>query len=126
MSSHVEQYKSLALSLREFGIDCRLQNPEQLTVSSQTGPIWPDRGNTFWLTLATGSWCLFTWGGLGYAIPPHVDVVELCRMLMEIGSSAMYQAPLHIVEQFELRCLGERESEDVFLAMDLPNTGTGE
>src|SRR5436853_3132794 len=43
-------YEQLATALLQDGIRCQFQAPEQLVVSAQVGEVWPDCGNSFWVT----------------------------------------------------------------------------
>lgn len=42
-------YQQLALALAGDAIRCHFQTPGQMVVSRQIGPVWPDRGNSFWV-----------------------------------------------------------------------------
>src|SRR5262245_49446529 len=97
-----DPYHELAKALSSDGIRCRPQARGQLVVSSQWGPSWPDRGNSFWITHAGGRWHLFTWAPRGYRVPRTADVTALCRTCMAHGTSAMFKVPPHIVETFGL------------------------
>lgn len=114
-----DPYERLIASLAPDGIRCRFQEAHQLTVSRQIGPIWPNRGNSFWVTHATGSWHLFTWSPVGYRVPDSIDIVELCRTCMEYGPEAMHVVPEQIVEAFRLERLSVDEEGRVFQAMGL-------
>jgi hypothetical protein len=113
----VTSYQDIVAALAADGIICDFQNPEQLTVSRQVGSIWPNRGNTFWVTRATGTWHLFTWFQSGYAVPAHIDIIELCRTCMSFGSKAMHTVPDDIVQTFDLRELTNAEEEIVIAAI---------
>jgi hypothetical protein len=110
-------YGEIIAALAVDGINCAFQHPEQLTVSRQFGSIWPNRGNTFWVTRAIGSWHLFTWSPIGYSVPADIDIIELCRSCMSFGSEAMHAVPQHIIQAFELRRLTEAEENAVYSAM---------
>ncbi len=113
-------YEQMAATLEAAGIQFHLQSPTQLVVSGQVGPVWPDRGNSFWMTYATGRWHLFTWSPVGYRIPEAADIVDLCRACMVHGSSAMYSVPQDIATKFGLAELSESEADAVFTEMDTP------
>ena len=111
-------YNELAAKLAVFGIECGFPKPHQMTVSVQRGPIWPNSGNSFWLTHAKERWTLVTWTPVGYDIPDAMDVVELCRACMGIADSAMYDLPDDLVSSFGLHRLSNGELASVFWAME--------
>jgi hypothetical protein len=116
----LDTYEQLAAALAEVGIYCYLQSPDQLVVSDQLGPPWPNRGNSFWMTRATGVWHLFTWSSVGYFVPQIDDIASLCRACMAHGTNAMWEVPSDIVKQFALRELSEVDVEDIFARMAKP------
>jgi hypothetical protein len=79
--------------------------------------IWPDAGNSFWITLAADKPHLFTWMPVGYRIPDSANIAELCRRCMTVGDRAMYRMPDDIREEFGLTELGDEEAEAVYTAM---------
>jgi hypothetical protein len=111
-------YQRLAAALSEDGIRCQFQTRNQLVVSRQVGPIWPDRGNSFWVTPLAGRWYLFTWGPVGYAVPVAGDIAALCRTCTAHGNRAMPQVPPPILEEFALVELSAGEAAAVYRAMD--------
>jgi hypothetical protein len=113
-----DPYSELAAALENDGIVCRFMRPSQFVVSSQVGNVWPDRGNSFWVTHVAGRWYLFTWSPVGYRVPDSADITALCRTCMGFGESAMYSAPIEIVQQFGLDELSEEETDAVFREMD--------
>src|SRR5262245_57966897 len=104
-----DSYKSLSTALQRVGLLPLRQRPHQLVVSCQQGPVWPNRGNSFWLSHRRGIWYLSTWSPLGYEIPADQDVVALCSACMAVGDSAMYRVPADIVATFGLRQLDDEE-----------------
>ena len=119
MSEPLDPYEALSAALVEDDIRCKSQTPQQLTVSRQVGPIWPNAGNSFWVTHATDSWHLFTWSPIGYRVLDEIDMAELCRACMSHGSEAMHSVPDGIAEQFNLERLSEEEENIVYRAMGL-------
>jgi hypothetical protein len=113
-----DAYGLLAAALAGDGIRCQFQTPGQCVVSGQVGPVWPNRGNSFWVTHAAGRWHLFTWSPVGYRVPEEADVAQLCRDCMAHGSSAMYHVPPHIAQKFGLSKLSEEEADSVYAEMD--------
>lgn len=108
-----DSYEAIVKALAERGLVGQMQNEEMLVVSSQAGLVWPNRGNSFWLSRKFGAWYLSTWMSAGYRIPTRHGVVELALACM-IGSSAMYRVAPEVVEQFELQELDEQEYERLF------------
>ena len=109
-------YAKLRDELLLDDIHCGWNARHQMTLSYQTGPIWPD-SNSFWVTYATGKWLLFPWYLDSYAIRNEADFSSLCRRCMESTDSVMRNVPEEIVEEFELRILTEKESSAVSFAM---------
>jgi len=105
-----DPYQLLAAALAKDGIHCHFQDRGQLVISRQTGPVWPNRGNSFWVTHIKGCWHLFTWAPLGYRVPETADMVDLCRTCMRYGASAMPEVPLVIVQAFKLVKLSDAEA----------------
>jgi hypothetical protein len=93
------------------GICCQFQEPGQLVVSRQSGPVWPNRGNSFWVAQSAGQWYLFTWAPTGYRIPETVNVAAVCRACMTGHETAMGEVPREIGEQFGLIRLSDAEAE---------------
>jgi hypothetical protein len=116
-----DPYKELATALIPDGLQCQFQSAGQMVISRQVGPIWPNRGNSFWVTNVRNQWYLFTWGPVGYAVPATGDMAELCRTCMRCGSSAMAKAPPEIVDKFALVELSEDDLEAVYREMDKGN-----
>src|SRR5512135_2929679 len=100
-------HDALMQALSKLGIVGQMQNPDQLVVSSQQGPVWPNRGNSFWLSRKQGSWYLSTWSPVAYKVPADQDILALCSACMSIGKSAMYKVPPKLVERFSLEQLPE-------------------
>ena len=114
----MEAYRLLAEALAADGINCHFQTRGQLVVSSQVGPTWPNRGNSFWVAHVHGQWFLFTWVPVAYAVTASVDIAALCRKCMNYGTSAMYEVPPHLVAEYSLRELSEPEAEAVYAGME--------
>jgi hypothetical protein len=108
-----DPYRILAAELAADGIRCQFHSPGQMVVSSQVGPIWPNRGNSFWVTNAGSRWYLFTWVPVGYRVPADSDMPALCRACMAHGDSAMGTVPPQIAQAFGLAELSEEEAEAV-------------
>jgi hypothetical protein len=112
-----DPYQDLAAALAPDGIRCQFQTAGQMVVSRQVGPVWPDRGNSFWVTNLADGWYVFTWAPVGYRVPPAADVAALCRACMGARDSAMVRVPAALVEQFGLIELSEAGAEAVYRAM---------
>ncbi len=109
-----DTYDAMIQALSKLGFVGQMQNPDQLVVSSQQGPVWPDRGNSFWLSQKQGSWYLSTWAPVAYKVPTGQDILALCSACMSIGTSAMYEVPSELVDRFGLEQLPEAEYERLF------------
>lgn len=115
-----DPYADLTSALASDGIRCQFQAAGQLVISRQLGSIWPDRGNSFWVTHVEGCWYLFTWSPVGYRVTEAADCAAVCRACMAFGTSAMYRVPSEIAEPFglielspdEMDAVGERMGDD--------------
>jgi hypothetical protein len=76
--------------------------------------VWPDRGNSFWLSHKEGSWFLSTWTPICYQVPANQDIVALCSACMAVGASALYCGPAEIVACFGLQEIEDRQTERLF------------
>jgi hypothetical protein len=111
---HFESYSTVSDALAALGLVGQQKNPDQLVVSAQQGPVWPDRGNSFWLSYREGTWYLATWSPICYRIPKDQDVVGVSAACMEIGSSAMYRVPPEVVVSFGLNEIDHTEYDRLF------------
>jgi len=118
MNFDITPYIGIRESLAQLGIECGINNRHQITVSNQDHDIWPNCGNSFWITVATGSWHLFTWLPVGYRVPDGIDLTELCKQCMAFGDSAMYRVPKTIIDTFGLKEIDDEEAELVYTAME--------
>jgi hypothetical protein len=117
----VDEYERLADRLAVDGIRCHHQSPDQLVISRQEEPVWPDDGNSFWVTRAGGEWHLFTWTQKAYSIPETADVASICRTCIAHGNSAMYAVPAELQERLGLREVDEDEMACIFAQMAKPD-----
>jgi len=108
-----DSYDAVAMALAKHGVVGQMQREDQLVVSSQEGPVWVNRGNSFWLSRKEGIWYLSTWLPAGYRIPADQDIVVLCSACMG-RPSAMYRVPPEIIDRFGLQELEENEYERLF------------
>jgi hypothetical protein len=109
-----DSYTSLAAALDAVGLVGKQRSANQLVVSTQRGPVWPNRGNSFWLSLQRGAWYLSTWLPACYRIPASQDVLALCLACMKFGASAMYEVPVEIATRFGLERISDDELETLF------------
>jgi hypothetical protein len=116
-----DPYISLIKALAVAGLVGQRTLPDQLIVSAQQGPVWPDRGNSFWLSHREGHWYLSTWLPVHYRVSANQNVVQLCSALMAVSASAMYQVPPELVKRFELQEIDDRQFEELF-----PTEGEGD
>lgn len=110
-----DSYSAVTEALAKLGLVGQMQNEDMLVVSTQQGPVWPNRGNSFWLSRKQGIWYLSTWLPAGYKVPPDQDLMALCAACMG-GSSAMYRVPPEVIERFGLQELEGHEYERLFLS----------
>ncbi len=61
-----DTYAELITALEAAGLTGQRSRPDQLIVSAQQGPVWPDRGNSFWVSHKEGNWFVSTWTPVGY------------------------------------------------------------
>jgi|SRR5688572_23698059 len=108
-----EAYASMVHALSAVGLTAQRHGPDQLIVSTQEGPVWPNRGNSFWLSFQGGRWLLSTWLPACYRIPPGQDVVALCSACMQSGT-AMYKVPEEIARRFALERISNDEFDRLF------------
>jgi hypothetical protein len=116
-----DPYIGLIEALAGVGLSGQRTLPDQLIVSVQQGPVWPNRGNSFWLSHIEGTWYLTTWLPAHYRVPTDQDIVALCSACMAIGSSAMCRVPPDIVASFGLHEIDDRQFERLF-----PTEGEGD
>ena len=109
-----DPYEALTPRLAVAGMVGQRQNEDQLIVSFQSGPVWPNRGNSFWVSHKAGTWYLSTWSLVGYRIPPGQALIALCSACMAVGTSAMYKVPLEIIARFQLKVLEDAAYERLF------------
>lgn len=116
-----DPYIPLIEALARLGYVGQRNRPDQLVVSTQQGPVWPNRGNSFTLSHREGTWYLSTWSPVHYRVPPQQDIVQLCLTCLAVGEAAMYRVPPEIVTKFELQEIDDRQFEELF-----PTAGEGD
>jgi hypothetical protein len=116
-----DPYIPLIVALANVGLIGQRNLPDQLVVSTQQGPVWPNRGNSFWLSHREGSWYLSTWTPVHYRVPANQELVQLCSVCVAAGTSAMYRVPPEIVTRFGLQEIDDRHYEELF-----PTEGEGD
>ena len=116
-----DPYTSLTNELAALGFTAQQSRPHQLIVSTQEGPVWPNRGNSFWVSHHQGTWFLCTWAPRHYKVPSNQDIAALCSACMAVGDSAMYEVPPDIAARFRLEQIDYREFEQLF-----PTEGDGD
>jgi len=109
-----DPYTALTEALAAVGLTGQRTRPDQLIVSAQKGPVWPNRGNSFWLSYNQGIWYLSTWLPACYRVPVNQDIVGVCLACVAIGTSAMYRVPPNIVARFQLQEIDDRQYERLF------------
>jgi hypothetical protein len=116
-----EPYTALTEALATVGLTAKRTRPDQLVVSARSGPVGPNRGNSFWLSYNQGLWYLSTWFPACYRVPANQDIVGLCLSCMAIETSGMYRVPPDLVARFQLQEIDERQYERLF-----PTEGDGD
>jgi hypothetical protein len=119
----MESYEQLASALATIGLTGQMMRRDQLVVSSQEGPVWPNRGNSFWMSKLDGVWYLSTWGPICYRVPQAEDLISLCSACMQVGNSAMWHVPDEIVGRFGLQEIGPAEFNRLFEGDDDETNG---
>jgi hypothetical protein len=119
----MESYAQLASALAHIGLAGQMMRPDQLVVSAQEGPVWPNRGNSFWMSRRQGFWYLSTWLPICYRVPQAENLVALCSACMQVGTSAMYRVPEDIVGKFGLQEIGNAEFGRLFEGDDNETMG---
>jgi hypothetical protein len=107
-------YASSTQALTAIGFTAQQRLPDQLIVSAQRVPVWPNRGNSFWLSRKGDIWYLATWLPACFRFPPAQDVVALCSACMSFGTSAMYTVPDDITTRFALERISDTELDRLF------------
>ena len=116
-----EVYKSFIDALDAVALVGVETSADQVIVSAQQGPVWPNRGNSFWVSYKRGNWYLSTWLPAAYRIPPGQDLVAVCLALMKSATSAMYHVPEEVVSHFGLEPIPDSEFERLFPENDDAN-----
>jgi hypothetical protein len=96
-----EFFASLTHALEPHGITAHLQNPWQLVISTETRPVSPDRGNSFWIMIAGGRCYLGTWTPACYRLPRSADVAALCVDFMQHDARAASVLPDELIAKYE-------------------------
>ena len=109
-----DPYTELTEALANIGLTGLRTRADQLVVSAKQGPVWPNRGNSFWLSHRDGFWYLSTWLPACYRVSENQDILALCSACMGVGSSAMYRVPPDVVARFELQEIDDRQYERLF------------
>jgi hypothetical protein len=107
-------YKPVVDGLRERSVRSYFQYADQLVVSRQPAVVWPNAGNSFWITLLQGQWYTCTWSPVCYRVPKGVDLVAVCVEFVDRGESAQPVIPSDLVERFKLVELQEHEARQLF------------
>ena len=108
-----DPYQPVITALRGHSITAHFQTAGQLVVSCQIGPVWPDRGNSFWITNVHGQWYLATWSPVYYRVPSSSDIVALCVECMGQGEEAMFRVPDQLVNKHSLEEIPDTEFDQL-------------
>jgi hypothetical protein len=104
-----EEYRPLIEGLRQRSLHCYFQNPDQLVISRQRGPVFPFAGNSFWVSRHQGQWVLGTWASVCYLVPADADLASLCTEFASHGDSAQVVVPGALVARYRLAEVREDE-----------------
>jgi hypothetical protein len=116
-----DPYIPLIEAVKRVGLLAQRNRPDELVVSTQQGPVWPNQGNSFSLSQREGIWYLSTWLPVHYRVPAQQDAVALCLACLAAGASAMHRVPAEIVTRFQLQEIDDRQYEELF-----PTEGEGD
>ena len=106
-----DELSEIEQRLRERGISSYRPQPGRLVVSRQRGPVWPDRGNSFWLCRPGAGWHVCTWAPFYYRVPAASSVVDVAEAFMSVGESAQARVPAELVARFALTEVDHGEFE---------------
>jgi len=101
-------------SLAACGITVQGLRDGRFVISRQAGPVWPDRGNSFWIVHAAGHWHLSTWLPACYRVPRSDQLADLCVDCMDCGTSAMWRASEDIIAKYALEELSDDQCDALF------------
>lgn len=100
--------------LRGKGISGYFQQPNQLVLSLQRGPAWPDRGNSFWICYMAKVWHICTWAPRYYRIEDSSRLLEFCENFVRIGDSAQFVVPTDFIARFGLTEVDNEQFEELW------------
>jgi hypothetical protein len=100
-------YLTLANALAKRKVATYFQSEDQLVVSLQSDPAWPDAGNSFWLSHQNDRWYLCTWMPFCYLVPAAADLVELCVEFVRRGDTAQAVVPDDLIRKYGLTQVDE-------------------
>lgn len=111
-------YESLREQLLPHHLECAIHNRHQMVISTQKGvSIWPNNGNSFWVTRATNNWHIFCWTSIGYSIRDESTLAACCVELIRSQSEAMHSIPEKTLSDFQLTKLTGEESKIILDSM---------
>lgn len=111
-----DERKATQLALRDRGLCSYVNKGRQIVVSRQRGPVWPNRGNSFWIGCFGGEWHVVTWTPVAYRVPAAVSVVDVAAAFMDVGNEAQWRIPPEMIAQFGLEEIGFGEFERLWSA----------
>ena len=118
-------YERVIGALGKHSISTHFQRPGQLVISCQSGPVWPDRGNSSWISNIGGDWYLSTWLPVCYHVPSAADIGALCVECLEHGDRAMYRVPAPLVRKYALAEISGSKFNDLFGSSDESESNGG-
>jgi hypothetical protein len=96
------KYEQVIQALARRGLQTHFMRPWQLVVSRQTGPPWPDRGNSFWIARLGGNWYVGTWGPFYYRLDDERQLEPFCVAFADTGTRAQARVPDNLATRFGL------------------------
>lgn len=106
-------YQSFAARFRGSDVRGFVKEPNQLVLSLQDGPVWPDRGNSFWVCWLDGRWYVGTWAPRYYRVQDADRLLDFCDKFDHFGDSAQGEIPGNLMAEYGL----EEVPDDAFDAL---------
>ena len=98
----MDEFTEIEQGLRDRGISVYRPRARQLVLSQQTGPAWPDAGNSFWVCRLGGDWYVCTWAPRYYRVPASCSVLDVAEAFVDVGKSAQPRVPGELIARFGL------------------------
>jgi hypothetical protein len=106
-------------SLQTHSISVKIIDENQVVVSKQEGEVFPDKGNSFWITCDESEYFLCTWSPVCYRVTKESKFIALCVAFLNQGSQALPKIPSDLCERYEAIPLSDEET-DILLGEESP------